>query len=880
MDENRQNIIEAANRFYASYKDSYGFLLLVYLNKNGFIHSEYNVPEGRENVIETIDIDYLETLSISEAQRWRDAGYHTESIYFEELAEPMKNAAGILLKDLLECKEANKIEPNVLFDVQFFLSKVEFNKLKDGLFDFLIECVRRIKEGKRSDTSYSTPPYVLPDEMLSLLSSLANYDGGIVFSPTPGMCTFAQKAGIPEDLFYASELNHKNWAAGKMITDMVDYHPAVFEKAYIDGEWPLIKPSLIIATPKPNGVIPIMNDTNRYMIEDADESLERFFLRHSIPILSKEGKIILTSTAEILRAFTDKPSSDLDPDDPDSLLVDMQFGLKRHRDYLSFLDTVILLPRGLVSHPRTTQVILVFDKAKAENSTIRMIDASDFFTATASLNILKVQELLDAIDNENPGVVCNVSLDDIAACGYYINPAYHLKVSMRLDMPKGCRLLKEVVDHYEGILNDSDSALVIVAGSKTPDGRSFPYELKEGKPVRILEKECIVLNRVGNIRPVHFIPKEGVIAGYGSNSFAFIPHDDVDMNYLLSELNQPYIKQQIAARQKGSVVPKMQLEDLLSIRISIPASLEDQRQAYREKAESRTMEFSQQYARELESEYKTKLENLDREMHLRKHALNQHLNKFIPGLNVLPARMKQNGGVLKADTTISDLSKETIQQRFDKLIVYAENIQNLIKRLTDDGSDYDKPDPMFSIISFVDEYCKRQLHDGYEFEFAFERYADDMFYSPDIEEDGTKRDSVQFASKGDYIDTNTIRMSPKWFSQALDNILANAEKYGFTDKGRTDYKIRFSTQIVDHDGNEFLALKIANNGNPLPKGMTPEKVFQWGESSDGTGLGGWQLANIARNYDGYVKMNCYPEDREGFSVEYELGFPVSNIVDI
>lgn len=869
MDENRQNIIEAANRFYASYKDSYGFPLLVYLNKNGLIHSDYNVPEGKENVIETIGIDYLETLSISEAQRWRDAGYQTESIYFDDLAEPMKKAAESLLKDLLECKEANKIEPNVLFDVQFFLSKVDFNEFKDSLYDFLLDCVRRIKGGGA--------PYILPDEMLTLLCSLANYDGGIVFSPTPCMGAFALKAGIPEDLFYASERLQYYWSAGLLIMDTVDYHPSTFENVPYTEEWPLIKPSLIIATPNPNSLgFPIIGSTPGEIIGDVNESQERFFLRNSIPFLSKEGKVILTSTAQILSAFKNNPSSYFYHYEPDNV----DFEMTDKRDFLAYLDTVILLPRGLVHHPRTSQVVLMFDKAKAENAPIRMVDASDFFTATASLNILRVQELLDAINDENPSVVCQVSLEDIIECGYDINPALHLKDSMRLDMPKGCRLLKEVVDHYEGNLNDSDSTLVIVAGSKTPDGRSFPYELKEGKPVRILEKECIILNRVGNIRPVHFIPKEGVVAGYGSNSFAFIPHDDVDMNYLLLELNQPYIKQQIAAKQKGSVVPKMQLEDLLSIRISIPASLEDQRQAYREKAESRTMEFSQQYARELESEYKTKLENLDREMHLRKHALNQHLNKFIPGLNVLPARMKQNGGILKADTTVSDLSRETIQQRFDKLIIYAENIQNLIKRLTDDGSDYDKPDPMFSVISFVNEYCKRQLHDGYEFEFAFERYADDMFYSPDIEEDGTKRDSVQFASKGDYIDTNTICMSPKWFSQALDNILANAEKYGFTDKGRTDYKIRFSTQIVDHDGNEFLALKIANNGNPLPKGMTPEKVFQWGESSDGTGLGGWQLANIARNYDGYVKMNCYPEDREGFSVEYELGFPVSNIVDL
>lgn len=880
MDENRQNIIEAANRFYASYKDSYGFLLLVYLNKNGFIHSEYNVPVGRENVIETIDIDYLETLSISEAQRWRDAGYHTESIYFEELAEPMKNAAGILLKDLLECKEANKIEPNVLFDVQFFLSKVDFNKLKDGLFEFLIECVRRIKEGKRSDSHYVTAPGILPDEMFSLLCSLANYDGGIVFSPTPNMGAFAQKAGIPEDLFYASELNHKNWAAGKMITDMVDYHPAVFEKAYGDGEWPLIKPSLIIATPKPHGVIPIIDALRREILDGAEESLERYFLRHSIPILSKEGKIILTSTVEILSAFKDNPSSDFNPDDPDNYLINMRFGMMGKRDYLAYLDTVILLPRGLVNHPRTSQVVLMFDKAKAENAPIRMVDASDFFTATASLNILRVQELLDAINDENPSVVCQVSLEDIIECGYDINPALHLKDSMRLDMPKGCRLLKEVVDHYEGNSNDSDSTLVIVAGSKTPDGRSFPYELKEGKPVRILEKECIILNRVGNIRPVHFIPKEGVIAGYGSNSFAFIPHDDIDMNYLLSELNQPYIKQQIAAKQKGSVVPKMQLEDLLSIRISIPASLEDQRQAYREKAESRTMEFSQQFVRELESEYKTKLENLDREMHLRKHTLNQHLNSFIPGLSILPALMEKNGGILSSDMVVGKYTAETVQQRFEKLRYYAENLLKLVNTLTDDGSDYEEPNPMFSVISFVDEYCKNRLHDGYEFEFAFERYADDMFYSPDIEEDGTKHGPIQFASKGDYIDINTISMSPKWFSQALDNILTNAEKYGFTDKDRTDYKIRFSTQIIDRDGNEFLALKIANNGNPLPNGMTTDKVFQWGESSSGTGLGGWQLANIARNYGGYVKMNCYPEDREGFSVEYELGFPISNIVDI
>ena len=114
----------------------------------------------------------------------------------------------------------------------------------------------------------------------------------------------------------------------------------------------------------------------------------------------------------------------------------------------------------------------------------------------------------------------------------------------------------------------------------------------------------------------------------------------------------------------------------------------------------------------------------------------------------------------------------------------------------------------------------------------------------------------------------SIRFSPKDLSQILENIITNANKYGFTDKSRNDYEVQISLEEI----KDNIIIKVANNGASLHPSMTPEKLFTWG-GGDGTGLGLWQVRNIVEHFNGTVEAKIYDE---AFSFEIRISVPITN----
>ena len=116
----------------------------------------------------------------------------------------------------------------------------------------------------------------------------------------------------------------------------------------------------------------------------------------------------------------------------------------------------------------------------------------------------------------------------------------------------------------------------------------------------------------------------------------------------------------------------------------------------------------------------------------------------------------------------------------------------------------------------------------------------------------------------------------------LDNLIANAVKYGVTDEiekkygssdeVRKDFQIRIDTFAV-HDYKEPVVIKVSNNGEAVSKSISLDKLFTWGIGR-GTGIGCWQVKEIAEHFGGSASYEEYPEDPEGFVSEFRIVLPL------
>jgi signal transduction histidine kinase len=112
-------------------------------------------------------------------------------------------------------------------------------------------------------------------------------------------------------------------------------------------------------------------------------------------------------------------------------------------------------------------------------------------------------------------------------------------------------------------------------------------------------------------------------------------------------------------------------------------------------------------------------------------------------------------------------------------------------------------------------------------------------------------------------------------TQVFDNICANAVKHGFTDDTRSDYSIRIDLLPWKFEnGDVGVCISIANNGAPLSSTVVSEKIYTWGVSSNGTGIGAYEVKGIIEAAGGSVDFESNPDEKSGYCVKYKLMLPL------
>ena len=123
------------------------------------------------------------------------------------------------------------------------------------------------------------------------------------------------------------------------------------------------------------------------------------------------------------------------------------------------------------------------------------------------------------------------------------------------------------------------------------------------------------------------------------------------------------------------------------------------------------------------------------------------------------------------------------------------------------------------------------------------------------------------------IPNTMVAFSRKGLSTILRNVFVNAEKHGFTDKSKKDYIIRIWKKDIQIDGQEFARMYVANNGSPLPEGITQHNMFDAGTGTgDSEHIGCHTIKEICDEFGGYASFEQYPANNE-LSVSYIIDLP-------
>ena len=686
-------------------------------------------------------------------------------------------------------------------------------------------------EGKGADLFYQ------PEELTSFVSEILK-DKKIqsLYNPFAGAASYQL---VEKDLqCYSQEINKDTWLIGKIrlfLNDIANHFSC--EDSIENWAGDKQKFDAIVATP-PFGLrlyngSSASNDSLRFKHSE----LENWFIEKSMNSLSTNGTLVTIVPLSFLT----------------------RSNIKDFRQYLlseHYIQQVVELPKNLFSTTGIATALLVL--TCKPNGAVMMVDAKSFCKQEGRQNLLLYKELLAEMSKPSSRYIKSVSEMELEENDCILSPSLYLMEP--IEEPNGFELLKlgKLTTMFQGktakqgrfrSIKPLDLSIDRFASVRTFEDLE---EVEIKTPVNILDRDLLLVSTIGQLKVnyFHYSPNFDITCDKMGILALELKTDIITPEYLIGELSKDYVIKQIEARSRGSVLMRLSQRDVLEIKILVPASIQEQKNI----SETAKRQYQEDKIKELGLEIDllkvSKYTEFERNMSLRKHALGQILNSFMPALSMLDNCRLKNEGILKNDTIVASRTGETVEDYFKKLELYSRKLEKLIDSLIDHNT-YGEPKPII-IEHFMEKYVAEHPTEGYKLELSFTDFDDGTGYEP------------------------TIEVSEKDLTQALDNIIANAIKHGFVDANKLDYSIRIDLSLcVVNDGNtkkEMCAIRVANNGQPLPKGMDKTKLFHWGTGQD-TGLGAWQLKNIVEHHGGMVQLYEFPDDPLGFEIEYEIIFP-------
>lgn len=549
----------------------------------------------------------------------------------------------------------------------------------------------------------------------------------------------------------------------------------------------------------------------------------------------------------------------------------------------NFLELVVELPVEMYPDAPNGYVLVMLSRERGIDrfhTHVTMVDAQTLYTnqkldhdsIIAYLYEFTSDEELDAVGNFMPYLMA-VSKEDITNTDWNILPSKYFEiVNISNNVPDGFEVkrLSEILkpfdysNHIQGPVRCISSKNL----GKTPYSEINYAELEpypcsqENYSIHHLDRDFILCNTMigDELKATHFKYDErnGKLAVSHISAYELID-DSLTCEYVISELWKDYMRLQYIGLKPTSISYVCDL--ILSMQILVPVKGDKFESVLRNSVADARDAFNRVQIEKLGLELKhikdSRHNEYIRNIRMRKHAISQVLNEICPALDMLQICKDRNGGKINDKDIVSERSGMNVKEYFEFLRNSLYKMCDMVDRLADDFTEKEKG--TLELLQFLKCYTEKYACGTTSFSFALD-------YDSNLDEYAKKLNT-----------SLKVTISEASLSRVFKNILVNAVKHGFVDETREDYCVKINVSLCEiATGIEGVQISISNNGMPLSNQISADEIFTWGVSSNGTGIGGYEIKGIIEANGGIVDFEANPKDKSGFYVKYIIKLPIDN----
>ncbi len=731
---------------------------------------------------------------------------------------------------------------NRIFDIVESIGKDVLVNNFHSIFDYILY--------KISDVLGKGDARILqPMELTRLIQKIADLpEEASVYNPFAGVASFGVflKQG---QRYYGQELNSTAWAIGTL---RILAHKRDENSIFVSGDstenWNPNKEKydLIIANP-PFGIQKGYEFSTRI---GKVRSYEAFFIQNGVDSLKDNGKLI----AIVSQSFLNNSSNR-------SLITNSESLIRKYLVENDILETVISFPGGLLANTAIPIAIIVINKEKKEKGKVRLIDAKSFIDISPNKEIKLNNNLFSCLtnnqnDKENVRIVSN---NTISQSEYnlriqrYLHKEYDgIFLDKFVEITKGIRVVEGQFGKFIRIRDLKVDEIYFNLDIDYIESAEIPRYAKK------IAESCILLAvRWKTLKPTFF--KFSGIPIYISSDIIALKIDEtkIDVGYFISELNKPYVFEQIASYRSGETVPYIKPEDILRIKIQLPSlSVQIEKKLL---AQKEFLNIEEQKLNQLRKE--TGIDVADENSYLRHQIAGPLRNIRSSSKNIRAILDKYFSEIFPDfyDLKLNDSASLNLRSYFE---ILERDLKAINKSTQKTGLDIELSELNISrieIIQFVKDY-----------------YAE-------INEQKNKIYQLEIDVMDDDFDINIetkvfINGDKELIRKIFDNLIENAEKHAFGN----NYSIKNWIEIIllfDFQKME-IEIDFINNQNPVKKGFTIEKFIKKGMKAGkngGDGFGLYYINEIAKAHGGKLDFCAYSSEASSgkdWVSSFDIKFPI------
>lgn len=788
---------------------------LLYLAKTKNLCQVSNIDSNDSSLLLYMDLSYVDTFSGSIRASWEEKGIYNMGICSKLPSED--KLAAIVSRYAKDLRKFN--DPVKLFAFAEKLIRMDLTS-EDYLeaYDFAIQ-QHATAAGKYFGE------FSQPKEMTRLVAALISPSCDTIFNPFAGSLSYATEIAHYTH-FDAIEINRDIWELGVFRAALTDRNDSISMTLGDVANWPSEKYDAIVSTPpfrmKMDMITSIFNRT-----EFSDTVvLHRFE----------------SSTSENGELFTYVPLS--------VLVSHSEEDLRHELTSEGFVDTIITLPSGIMSHTNISIALIVLRKAHTVDMPIRMVNAGSLFTEVGKRRVLDVEAVLSALDD--PSMSSKVSVSEIESNQWSWNVNVYRESAERQHPEEYVqKKLEAIVENpvLERHFVDSKGNVVKISNlSESPyDYLKSPSDFPVGDDLRNTVKcsePVLLLSMVRALKPTFCEASKENPIFVGRNIAAFRLSDPgIDTGYLCCELSDAHLI------PVGAFIPNFTRSSILLMNLYFPPTIEEQKKLFQaRKKEAKLSQAKELGLQEVIDSMKAEYINTIR---TRKHDMRPYVRELGSVERLMRYYVSQK-------EEMEDFT-EKMTSLLDQYHIALNKLSELIDIFSEEEK-FGKPEA-FKVDKFLTdlEINNDEEVSGYTLEYDCDDNALQEYGLPvhkywgklsHVDDWGSFLEEVKKDKDVDIVPL-IIDIAPLDFDRMVRNIIENARIHGFNDPKRDDYFI--GVYLTINAERDMFQIDFSNNGTPLPKGMDKNRYGLLGEKAGitgGSGRGGYVVKSIVEHYHG------------------------------